>query len=170
MKMNDYLSTVRLHLKRMKPFVDWHVNTLGHTFFVICFTIAPLIYGIIKVLFFSELESMQPFYINGDFFLYAISLMSSAYITFSINYSKRFFSGFWNSISIMVLFLASICYVVLSTGIDEPKAEIIRIFSYVFFTASVVMFYFSQFVVTRRSPDIGKNRKGEQELIIHRLS
>ncbi len=148
-----------------------HGISIQNTFFIVVFTILPFWFGILSTMLFAELVSLEPFYSRGDFFLYTISLISSAYISYyTASSSKKLLEGWLSIFSFILLVLVSGCYAFIISNNLTPRIEIVRVLSFSAFSLTIPLFYYSQFMVTKRSPDIVNYRNNEQVIIQNKLS
>lgn len=148
-----------------------HGISIQNTFFIVIFTILPFWFGILSTVLFAELKSLAPFYSRGEFFLYTVSLISSAYISYyTANSSKKLFEGWLSILSFILLVLVSGCYAFIISNSVAPRVEIVKVLSFCAFGLTIPLFYYSQFMVTKRSPDILNYRKNEQVKIQNKLS
>ena len=154
-----------------KDLLKYHSISLQNTFFIVCFTILPLIFGILYNILFTKFNGLSSYYMKGEFFLYSVSLISSTYIGYnSIRSNKNSFDGWINKILLMVLVIISACYSFIISNSTPPRPEVVEYLSYGGFIIAVPLFYYSQFLVNKRSPDISDFRKNEQVNIQDKLN
>ena len=148
-----------------------HSISLQNTVFIVVFTILPLVFGVLYTIMFAELNSYSPFYAKGEFFLYSVSLISSTYISYNtLGGKKNIFDGWVNIILFLLLVIVSACYAFIISNNTTPRVEIVRTLSFGGFFLALPLFYYSQFLINKRSPDIIELRKNEQANIQHKLS
>jgi len=148
-----------------------HGLALQNFFFIVVFTLMPLWFGILSQLFFSEDIVMETFYARGEFFLYNVSLIASTYISYhNVNTGKKLLEGWLSNISVILLIIVSFCYALIITSTETPRIDIVRFISFFILIITLPLFYYSQFVMTKRSPDVSKYRKDEQSRIENKLS
>lgn len=154
-----------------KEIFKCHSISLQNTVFIVAFTILPLMLGILSTIMFSELKSLSPFYAKGEFFLYSVSLLSSTYISYNtIGAKRKIFDGWVNIILFLLLVIVSACYAFIISNDSLPRIEIVKSLSFGGFFLALPLFYYSQFLINKRSPDLIEFRKNEQDNIEQKLS
>lgn len=144
-------------------------RSLLHTVFLAIFTILPMIFGLLFAFLFYDVKGLEQFYSKGEFFLYTVSLVSSAYISFTLLSSKKFFNGVLNIVSLIILVLVSGCYAFILSNTIPPRIHAVKALSFGAFAIAVILFYISQHMVNMESPDIVEKRKVEQKTIENKL-
>jgi len=153
-----------------KEILRCHGISIQNTVFIVVFSILPFFFGILYTVLFSELNSLIPFYSRGEFFLYTVSLISSAYISYhTASSTKKLFEGWLSITSLILLVLVSVCYAFIISKNVTPRLDVVKILSFGSFALSLPLFYYSQYLVTKRSPDIVNLRKSEQNEIEKKL-
>lgn len=148
-----------------------HNTCLQNTFFVLAFTLLPLLFGILSNILFTKYNGLSDYYLKGEFFLYSVSLMSSTYISYnSVKNNKNNFEGWINKLLLVTLVLVSACYAFIISSSTNPRPEIVKTLSFSGFFLAIPLFYYSQFVINKKSLDVGKFRKDEQNNIESKLS
>lgn len=149
---------------------DYHKSALVETSLVLLFTVMPTIFTLIKMLISNDIIPHSKLYINGEFYLYSVSLIGSSFLIYnhyktkkSDNYSITSF------VCIILIILFSLAYTVLANT-TNPKIDFVKISSIVAILISVVLFFVSQAINNKRSPDIGDQRRNEQKLIENALN
>jgi hypothetical protein len=154
-----------------KDSLKYHGISLLNTSFIVVFTILPFIFGILFKMLFSKLDTLTSFYARGEFFLYTVSLISSAYISYySVSSSKKLFEGWLRNLSFLLLVIVSGCYALILSSTLTPRTNMVGIISIISFLLSVLLFYASQYMITKRSPDIINLRSDEQKSIQNKLN
>lgn len=146
--------------------------SLKNTGFIVFFTILPFLLGIfIEYMINPTAYSADKFYSKGEFFIYAVSLISSAYLTF-FNYSsaKRFFEDFINKIALVLLVFISCAYASISVMVESVNNENLVFYSKLAFFISIPLFLYAQYKTNLLSPDLGDFRKQEQEDLASQLN
>lgn len=148
---------------------DSHRIAIVETGVILIFTILPTIAGISADLINSNLTTYSKFYKSGEVLLYSVSLLSGAYLVFNkFKVSASDWKRLISMIIVVVLLLLSLLYALIIVA-TNPNLVLIRNVSLIFFIISVVLFYNSQVLSNKNSPDISAQRTQEQEAIANEL-
>lgn len=151
-------------------FVPVYVAAGTETIFISFFTMLPILVGLLYLKITSTYKGLQPFYQQGEFFLYSLSLYISAYMVFNQYKLKPWdLNSAFSKVSLTFLVLCSILYAILATT-SNPDIAIIEFFSILSMAIAIPMFYYAQVVSNHNSPDVAEVRKSEQETIMDSLS
>lgn len=146
-------------------FKDYHYVAIVETGVILIFTVLPTIAGLLAGAINSDLEDYSKFYKSGEFLLYAVSLLSGAFLVYN---KFRVKASDWKrllSMIIMVcLLLLSLLYALIIVS-PKPNVILIRNISSCFFFVSIFLFYHSQVLSNKHSPDISAQRDEEQQVI-----
>jgi hypothetical protein len=165
------LSYQTLNKMLSKSNIRCHGISLLNTTFIVVFTVLPTVFGIILKMLFSELNNFEIFYSRGEFFLYTVSLCASAFISYySVSPSKKLFDGWLRNLLILLMVIVSGCYAFIIASNSLPRASIVKVLSYIVLPISILLFYWSQYLVNKKSPDITELRTAEQEGIEEKLA
>lgn len=149
----------------------YHKISLINTTFSLFFNLLPFWAGILLTISIGKWTDWSRFYSNGEFYLYSTSLASSAYLIYH-NYRLKStdLSSIFSIISLFIIVITSVLYAFLRAN-PEPQLNIfIKTASILAILAAVPLFFYSQVISHRNSPDLGQKRKNEQETIMQRLS
>ena len=164
--MNDILDKI----KKIKISEHQKIAILNSCF-TIFFNLLPFWAGILLLLSFDNWKGWENFYGAGEFYLYSTSLISSSYL---IYYNNKVSSIDWNSIfgifSLALIVIISILYAAMSSSDSTPDNGFIKVASIISIILAIPLFYYSQVVNNRRSPNIGDKRREEQDTIVNGLS
>ncbi|MEI9921883.1 MAG: hypothetical protein WDO14_24290 [Bacteroidota bacterium] len=112
---------------------------------------------------------MDTFYIRGEFFLYSLSLVVSSYLVFNQFKAKPWdlYSTF-SKVSLLLLVTCAGFYAILSTT-QTPNLQIIEFFFILLIALTIPLFYYSQVVSNKNTPDVAEVRRTEQDNIADSL-
>lgn len=144
---------------------EYHKSALLETIFILLFVILPTLFGVLKIFFSTEKISFETLYRSGEFFLYAVSLLSSSYLVYNhFRIKKTDLNSIFSLLAIILILIFSFAYTVLANT-DGPNLERIKFVSISAFIISIPIFYYAQVVSNKHSPDIGQQRRDEQGII-----
>lgn len=155
----------------MNRFVkDYHKIAIVETCVILIFTILPTISGFFGALINSAQVDFNKFYKSGEFLLYSVSLLSAAFLVYNkFKVKGADWRGLISMIIMVCLVLLSLFYALVS-GSTTPNIELIKYVSLTLFVFSAILFYHSQVLSNKPSPDIGEQRNNEQEVIENALN
>jgi len=149
---------------------DYHKSAIMETILIIFLTIMPTLFGVFKIFFSNTETSWEVLYKSGEFFLYAVSLLGSAFLVYNHYKVKKSDSPSLLSIlAIMLILVFSLGYTGIA-NIASPNFTKIGITSTIAILIAIPIFYYSQVINNKNSPDIGEQRRNEQETIENALS
>ena len=157
------------NIKKIK-FKKEYFSAFSDTFLIIVFTVLPSILGIFTILFNSANNTHDTYalYKSGEFLLYSVSFLGSAYIVFNqYNITNSKLNGF-SKLTIAFAIIFSISYASLTNIVPDPATLKIVSFSSLFI--SILIFYISQVISNKNGPDIPGKRRDEQEVIENALT
>lgn len=140
-----------------------YFSAFADTFLIVVFTILPTILGLFSYFFNSTGKSTFDLYKSGEFLLYSVSFLGSAYIVFNqykVNYKHL---NDFSKVTIALAIIISISYTSLTN--NKPNPEPIKFASLIAVLISILVFYVSQVISNKNSPDIGSTRRSEQQTI-----
>lgn len=144
---------------------EHHKSAILETVFVLILAVLPTIFGALKILFSNEKVLASSLYKSGEFFLYSISLLSSAYLVYNhFRIKKSDIHGVFGFISLLLIIIFSLAYVAMTNTI-LPNLDRIMSTSISAFLISIPIFYYAQLISNKNSPDIGAQRRDEQKTI-----
>lgn len=139
--------------------------------FTLFFNLLPFWAGILIVASLGQWKSWSTFYGAGEFYLYSTSLISSSYLIYHNNKVKTSdLSSFFSILSLILIVVISILYAAISVSGAAPEQLFIKWASIIAIVLAVPLFYYSQVIHNKKSPDIGERRRGEQGIIIDGIS
>lgn len=149
---------------------EHHKSALLETLFILVLVIFPTLFGIMKIYFTTEKISAETLYKSGEFFLYAVSLLSSSFLVYNhFRIRKSDFNSVFSFLTIILILIFSYAYTALANTV-MPDLERIKYTSIISFIISIPIFYYAQVVSNKNSPDIGAQRRTEQGVIENALS
>src|SRR5665647_1740102 len=107
-----------------------HKKALSDSALIICFTTMPTILSIALIQFGIINKEFSTLYDDGEFFLYSISFLGSAYIIYK-QLNNELFKSHGNMI-VALLFVVSTLYSASSLSSDNKKLPIILFISILF--------------------------------------
>jgi hypothetical protein len=148
-----------------------YVFALGETILIVFLTTLPTIIGLLKILIDDSSSSYLQLYKSGEFFLYGVSFLGSAFLVYRHLKGKK---GHWSDlfgILILVLILSfSLVYTIVPNS-TSPNYNVIKVLSVLSLIISITFFYYSQVVNNKsKSLDIGDKRRDEQKTIENALN
>ncbi|WP_433832548.1 hypothetical protein [Flavobacterium anhuiense] len=144
---------------------EYHKAALNETIFVLIFSTLPTILGFLKIYFFPTSNSSDGLYKSGEFFLYAVGLLSSSYLVYNhFKVKKSDLNSLFSSGTIVLIVIFSLAYTIIANS-NEANIERVKMTSILAFIFSVPIFYYSQVISNKHSPDIGAQRRSEQQQI-----
>jgi hypothetical protein len=142
-----------------------------NTAFSLFFNLLPFWAGMLMVLSVGKWTDWSRFYSSGEFYLYSSSFLSSAYLIYHNNKVKvADLSSVFSIISIALIVVTSILYAFLAANGNPPINVFIKWASIISILISIPLFYYSQIIANKPSPDVGEQRHEEQQTIINNLS
>lgn len=151
---------------------EYHKSALLETLFTLVFAILPTIFVGLTLFFSKNSIDNNVLYKSGEFFLYAIGLLSSSYLVYNhFRIKKSDLNGIFSILVLVFIILFSLAYTVLAnTQLLNINMERLKYFSIIAFLISIPFFYYAQVVSNKNSPDIGAQRREEQQTIENALS
>jgi len=149
---------------------DYHKSALAETGLILLFTVMPTLFILGKMLISSDIINHNTLYKNGEFYLYSVSLMGSAFLVY--NHYKVKKSDQFSLLSFLCLFLLvifSLAYTVIANT-NNPRLQFVKWSSIVSILISVFIFFYSQVINNKKSPDVAQQRREEQEIIENALN
>lgn len=139
-----------------------------NTAFSIFFNLLPFWIGLLYIISIGKWTDWSRFYANGEFYLYSVSLISSSYLIYHNNKLKATdLSSFFSIFSLFLIVIVSILYALLSSS---PQINgFIKWASIIAISLAVPIFFHSQIISNRNSPNVSETRSQEQEAIIKGL-
>lgn len=141
----------------------WYTNAFLDTLLIVVFTVLPTIFALFRI-FFINIGTTEDLYKSGEFLLYSVSFSGSAYIAFNQFKIRQPSFNLYSSSTLIMCLLASIAYTTLA------KAEYINTYnlliaSTIALILSLTLFYYSQLILNRKSPDVNETRSSEIQTI-----
>jgi hypothetical protein len=125
----------------------------------------PSLFVLIDKYINSNLSDLSQLYRSGECFLYAVSFLGSAFLVYNhFKIRKSDLLTFFSFTTVILVIIASYFYAVLSKS-DTPDLNAIKVSSIIALVISIPLFFYSQVVNNKHSPDIGEQRRNEQEQI-----
>lgn len=149
---------------------DYHKSALFETLVILLFTIMPTLFILIKMLISSDVIPNNALYKSGEFYLYSVSLLGSSFLIY--NHYKVKKSDQFSLLSfscLILLMLLSLAYTVIANT-SNPKLNFVKWSSIFSIFISAIIFYYSQVINNKRSPNVAEVRREEQEIIENALS
>lgn len=148
-----------------------YIFALGETILIVFLTTLPTIIGLLKILIDDSSTSYLQLYKSGEFFLYGVSFLGSAFLIYRHLKGKK---GHWSDlfgILILILILSfSLVYTIVPNS-ASPNYYVVKILSFFSLFISVPFFYYSQVVNNKsKSLDVGDKRRDEQKTIENALN
>lgn len=145
----------------------YHKSALLETLFILVFAILPTIFGGLKIFLSQEAIPNSSLYKSGEFFLYAISLLSSAYLVYNhFRIRKSDFNGIFSFLALILIILFSYAYTAMANTIS-PNLNRVMYSSIIAFLISIPIFFYAQVISNKNSPepDVSAQRREEQQTI-----
>ncbi|HEY9222421.1 MAG TPA: hypothetical protein VIO43_12695 [Lutibacter sp.] len=158
--------------KESKPFIkDFQKIAILNSVFSLFFNLLPFWAGILVTLSFGNWTSWSRFYSSGEFYLYSTSLISTSYLIYHNNKLKATdLSSIFSIISLMLIVTISILYASITANSVQPIGAFIKWASIIAILCAVPIFFYSQIISNRNTPNVGEQRRNEQQTIIDGLS
>lgn len=162
------------HKSKKKPWYkdikDYQRLSIMNTLYSLLFTLLPFWMGLLLVLSRGRWTDWSIFYNSGEFYLYSTSFASSAFL---IYHNYKINNTDWRSIftffSLVVVLVTSILYAFLTSNREPQVNSFIKIASIVGILCAVLLYFYSQIIANRKSPNVGNYRNDEQEEIMENL-
>ena len=149
---------------------EHHKSALLETLFILVLVIFPTLFGVMKIFFSTDTLSTETLYISGEFFLYAVSLLSSSFLVYNhFRIRKSDFNSIFSFLTIILILVFSFAYTAIANT-TTPDLNRIKYTSIISFIISIPIFYCAQVVSNKNSPDIGAQRRTEQVVIENALN
>lgn len=149
---------------------DYHKIALVETSVILIFTVLPTIAALLAALVNSQNADFSRFYKSGEVLLYSVSLLSGSFLVYN---KFRVKAADWKRLLSMIimicLILLSLLYALIIAS-PTPNIQMIKYVSLGFLIFAAILFYHSQVLSNKPSPDIGAQRNDEQEVIENALS
>lgn len=140
------------------------------TLIVMLMTVSPTIIGVLYLLIKSKFNDFNPQYKSGEFLLYSVSFLCSAYLVFSEKTNgKKDWKSNINSLIFIILIIISGFYGIM-VSVDEPNIKVIKYVSTIGFCFSIPLFLYSQIVNNKSTPDLIEQRTKEAKKIQDAIS
>lgn len=155
--------------KKKKALIkDFQKLSILNTAFTLFFNLLPFWIGLLYIISIGKWTDWSRFYANGEFYLYSVSLISSSYLIYHNNKIKATdLSSFFSIFSLFLIVIISILYALLSA---TPQINtFIKWVSIIAIFLAIPIFFHSQIISNRKSPNVGQTRIGEQETIMQGL-
>ena len=138
--------------------------------FSIFFNLLPFWGGLLFTISIGKWSGWNRFYENGEFYLYSVSLVSSAYLIYHNNKIKASdVYSFFSILSLFFIVIISFLYASLSSYPEPQRTVFIKWASIIAIFIAIPLFFHSQIIANRNSPDVGEKRKDEQKNIMNHL-
>lgn len=131
------------------------------TLIIVAMTILPTLIGILAALVKSQFKDFSPQYKSGEFLLYSVSFMCSAFLVFS---EKTKGQKDWksNANSFIFIFVGVVsAFYGIMVSVEKPNINIIKTVSIIAIIISMPTFLYSQIINNLKSPDISAQRTNE---------
>lgn len=149
---------------------EYHKSALAETAIILLFTIMPTLFILIKMFIVAENINHSTLYRSGEFYLYSVSLLGSSFLIFNhFKIKKSDLLSLLSFLCIILLVIYSLSYTVIANT-SNPRLNFVKWSSLFSIFISVFIFYYSQVISNKRSPDIGKQRREEQQIIENALN
>lgn len=148
----------------------YHKSALIETLAIVLLTILPSLFVLIDKFINGGLSDLTQLYKSGEFYLYAVSFLGSAFLIYNhFKLKKSDLLTLFSITTIILVIISSYFYAILSKS-ESPNLESIRTSSIIALIVSVPLFFYSQVISNKNSPDVGEQRRSEQEQIQNGLS
>ena len=141
-------------------------NALSSLLLTLFFTLLPTIISFILALARSKTQVFfNSFYTAGEFLLYTVALLSSAFVVLNL-YKKK------TTWCIILLIIFSVCYSAISiiNSYAEPINGIfLKWTAIIGISFGIIVNLYSQYVQHQKTPDVGEYRQEEQITIKNAL-
>lgn len=155
--------------KSLDPRVHAHLLACRDTVVVLFFTLLPLIFGVFQMKLSSNWQGLDSFYQKGEFFLYALSLLVSSYQVYNhFQFRASDLKSTFGIISVLLIVLCSGFYAALTTT-AKPDIQFLRLVSLILIAISLPLFYYAQYVTSKKSPNVALLRDDESGDIANQL-
>ncbi|MBA2614032.1 MAG: hypothetical protein H0U95_18865 [Bacteroidetes bacterium] len=157
-------------MKIKQFFKDYHWTAIVETLVILIFTVLPTIAGVFAGIINSETILYSKFYKSGEILLYSVSLLSGAYLVYN-KFKVR--ASDWRRLLSMIIMIALLILALLYALIivsPRPNLPVIKYISFSFFIIATALFYHSQLLSNKPTPDIGAQRNEESNNIANALT
>jgi hypothetical protein len=155
--------------RKPDPTTHAHLLALRDTLVVLFFTLLPLLFGMFQMKLNTNWQGLDSFYSKGEFFLYAMSLLVSSYQVYNhFQFRASDLKSTFAIISVVLIVVCSGFYAMLTTS-GKPDIEFVRLVSFTLISVSLPLFYYAQFVTSKRSPNVAIQREDESDEIANNL-
>lgn len=162
--------------RRMKKFFNnfsipgYYKVAILDTLFILVFTVMPAIFGIFESFRRGVQIDLTETYLKGEIFLYCISFLSSSFLVF--NQYKARVSDWKSGVNKMVMAMLAIISVFYASVTNNTDSSLTNIkwISWLFFSICLVIFFQSQLLSNKNSPDVSGERREDQHIIEEGLS
>lgn len=144
---------------------DSYKAALAETIIILLFTIMPTLFILIKMVLSIDNLPETMLYRNGEFYLYSVSLLGTSFLIY--NHFKVKKSDNYSLLSffcLILLVIFSLAYTVMANTLN-PNLRFVKWSSWVSIVLSCIIFYYSQVLNNKQSPDIAQQRRDEQQKI-----
>lgn len=157
--------------EKKKKFKEFQRIASLNTAFSLFFNLLPFWAGILLTLSMGKAIDWSRFYSSGEFYLYSTSLISSAYLIYHNNKLKATdLSSIFSILSLMLIVAISILYASLTANNGTHDLFFIKAASITAIVFAIPIFFYSQIIHNRKSPNVTEQRRDEQQTIMEGLS
>ncbi len=150
---------------------DYLKVSVLNSMFSLFFNLLPFWGGLLFTISIGKWSGWNRFYENGEFYLYSVSLISSAYLIYHNNKIKTAsLNSFFSIICLIFIVIISFLYASLSSNPEPQINTFIKWASIIAILVAVPMFFHSQLISNKKSPNVGGERILEQKTIINSLN
>lgn len=154
---------------KLGPRAHAHLLASRDTIVVLFFTLLPLIFGVFIMKVSAKWQGLDTFYQKGEFFLYALSLLVSSYQVYNhFQFRASDLKSTFSILSVLLIVLCSGFYAALTT-ITNPDINFLRTVSLTLIGISLPLFYYAQYVTSKKSPNVAFQREDESKTIADKL-
>ncbi|MEH6537751.1 MAG: hypothetical protein V7719_15225 [Psychroserpens sp.] len=166
--MEEEVKKKKWYQKKWVKIKDFQKLSFLNTAFSLFFNLLPFWIGLLYIISIGKWTDWSRFYSNGEFYLYSVSLISSSYLIYHNNKLKATdLSSFFSIFSLFLIVIVSILYALLSAS---PQVNgFIKWASILAILLAIPIFFHSQLISNRKSPDVVEARGEEQETIMKGL-
>ncbi|MBC8987735.1 hypothetical protein H9X96_18380 [Pedobacter sp. N36a] len=138
---------------------------LVDTLIILVFTLQPTIYLTFNFWRRWKVANLGETLLSGDILLYSISFFSASFLVYNqFRVKESDWKDNLNKIIIVMLILISMLYVMMKSD-NETDISFAKWVSILCLTLSVSVFYYSQIMARKPTPDVAEERREEQQTI-----
>ena len=145
----------------------WWLTFLS-TIFIVFFTMLPFIFELIEYFLLNNTEINH--YSNGQFLNYSISFLSSSllvYLTLTKFKEVGLGRNIFSIIVLIIIIIVDLAYTLRAKDINNGLFFWVSITAFIL---TLIIFYHSQYLMFRNSPDVGQTRTDESNEIANALN